>query len=342
MGSIPSDSVLEQKIRDLIPTIDLQETGIKKFIRILSEEFDVDLKSRKDFITKAVTQAIISSQERNDDDEDEESEEEEEEEIQVPKKKTASKPKKESEKRKNGAATGTGSGGGTGLAVRKEISRKLSDFLGQGDTMSRTEIVKLLWEYIREHNLQNPNNKREILLDDKMKEVFECDTFTMFTMNKYIGAHIHPFKPVDLTTNTTKPKPTKRKNVKGKKGEKKKRKTGSQPPYRLSNELQAVVNEPILPRPQVVSKIWAYIKSNNLQNEKNKREILCDQKLKAIMNKNKVTMFEMNTLISRHLIEKVDRSEYQHKDEEDEIEEEEEEQEEDEQEDEQSDEDSYE
>ena len=143
-----------------------------------------------------------------------------------------------------------------------------------------------------------------------MKDVFDCDTFTMFTMNKYIGAHVHPFKPVDLTTNSTPSK--KRKATPKGSSTKKKRKTGTQPPYRLSEELVAVVGKPILPRPQVVKKIWEYIRANELQNPSDKREILCDENLQLVMKKKKVSMFKMNQLITPHLLEKVDRSEYQH------------------------------
>lgn len=73
-----------------------------------------------------------------------------------------------------------------------------------------------------------------------------------------------------------------------------------------------MVGTDILPRPQVVSKIWGYIKANNLQNPSDKREILCDDKLEAIFRKKKISMFKMNAEFGRHLLEKVDRSEYQH------------------------------
>ena len=53
----------------------------------------------------------------------------------------------------------------------------------------------------------------------------------------------------------------------------------------------------------------------HLQNPENKREIFCDGKLKKIMGKDKVSMFEMNKLLSSHLLEKLDKSAYQHVDE---------------------------
>ena len=55
-------------------------------------------------------------------------------------------------------------------------------------------------------------------------------------------------------------------------------------------------------RGDVVSKIWAYIKKNNLQNPANKREILADAKLKPVFDgKDKVSMFEMNKNLAKHL-----------------------------------------
>ena len=72
-------------------------------------------------------------------------------------------------------------------------------------------------------------------------------------------------------------------------------------PLQPSSELAAVVGSSPLPRTEVVSKVWDYIKSNNLQNPENKREILADDKLKKVFGKDKVTMFEMNKYIAAHL-----------------------------------------
>ena len=56
-----------------------------------------------------------------------------------------------------------------------------------------------------------------------------------------------------------------------------------------------------LPRGQVISKMWHYIRSHNLQNPQNRREILADEKLRKVFGKNKVTMFEMNKHLAQHL-----------------------------------------
>jgi upstream activation factor subunit UAF30 len=72
-------------------------------------------------------------------------------------------------------------------------------------------------------------------------------------------------------------------------------------PMSLSSELEDVVGKGPMPRSEVVKKIWVYIKKHDLQNPKNKRNILADDKLKKIFGKGEVTMFEMTKLVSGHL-----------------------------------------
>jgi chromatin remodeling complex protein RSC6 len=45
-------------------------------------------------------------------------------------------------------------------------------------------------EYIKKNNLQNPENKREILADDKLKPIFGKPKVTMFEMNKHLAQHL--------------------------------------------------------------------------------------------------------------------------------------------------------
>ena len=73
-------------------------------------------------------------------------------------------------------------------------------------------------------------------------------------------------------------------------------------PLKPSNDLAQIVGADPLPRPQVVSKMWEYIKAKGLQNPQNKREIVADDKLKPVFGgRDRVTMFEMNKLIGEHL-----------------------------------------
>ena len=76
---------------------------------------------------------------------------------------------------------------------------------------------------------------------------------------------------------------------------------GIHAPVQPSPELGAIVGNEKLPRSQVISKVWDYIKSNNLQNPENKREILADDQLKKVFGKDKVTMFEMNKHLAGHM-----------------------------------------
>lgn len=72
-------------------------------------------------------------------------------------------------------------------------------------------------------------------------------------------------------------------------------------PMNLSSDLEAVVGKGPMPRSEVVKGLWVYIKKHDLQNPKNKRNIIADDKLKPIFGKDEVTMFEMTKLVSKHL-----------------------------------------
>ena len=73
-------------------------------------------------------------------------------------------------------------------------------------------------------------------------------------------------------------------------------------PMNLSPELEAVIGAGPMPRGQVVKHLWEYIKKHDLQNPKNKRNIIADDKLKVVFGgKAEVSMFEMTKLVSAHL-----------------------------------------
>ena len=73
-------------------------------------------------------------------------------------------------------------------------------------------------------------------------------------------------------------------------------------PMTPSAALAAVVGAKPIPRTEVTKKIWAYIKKNDLQDAKNRRNINADDKLKPVFGgKKQVSMFEMTKLVSNHL-----------------------------------------
>lgn len=73
-------------------------------------------------------------------------------------------------------------------------------------------------------------------------------------------------------------------------------------PLNVSADLAVVVGKGPMPRSEVVKKLWVYIKSKNLQDSANKRNINADAALKKVFGgKDVVNMFEMTKLVSAHL-----------------------------------------
>lgn len=73
-------------------------------------------------------------------------------------------------------------------------------------------------------------------------------------------------------------------------------------PLNISSELAVIVGEGPMARSEVVKKLWEYIKKNNLQDPKSKRNIIADADLKKVFGgKGTVDMFEMTKLVSKHL-----------------------------------------
>ena len=60
--------------------------------------------------------------------------------------------------------------------------------------LSRPHVVKSLWKHIKANDLQDPNDKRQILCDDKMQAIFKQARVDMFRMNKEIGNHLYPIE----------------------------------------------------------------------------------------------------------------------------------------------------
>lgn len=70
------------------------------------------------------------------------------------------------------------------------LSSELEAVIGKGP-MSRGEVVKQIWVYIKKHNLQNPANKRNILADAKLLPLFGGKKeVTMFEMTKLVSGHL--------------------------------------------------------------------------------------------------------------------------------------------------------
>ena len=77
----------------------------------------------------------------------------------------------------------------SGLQRPVTPSAELAAITGS-DPLPRSQVVSKVWDHIRKNNLQNPQNKREIIADDKLRKVFGCDRCSMFEMNKHLSRHL--------------------------------------------------------------------------------------------------------------------------------------------------------
>ncbi|KAJ7594969.1 SWIB/MDM2 domain-containing protein [Mycena floridula] len=97
---------------------------------------------------------------------------------------------KSKSKARRQSATPSAGGARGGLSKEYILSPPLAALL-QADKLSRPQVVKQLWVYIKSHELQNPQNKKVILCDPSFRAVFNVDSIDMFKMNKVLGNHLH-------------------------------------------------------------------------------------------------------------------------------------------------------
>ena len=69
-------------------------------------------------------------------------------------------------------------------------SPQLAEVLGSAAPISRPQVAKKVWAYVKKHKLQDPNKRREIVADDKLKQVFGKARLDMFQMTKAISKHL--------------------------------------------------------------------------------------------------------------------------------------------------------
>lgn len=70
------------------------------------------------------------------------------------------------------------------------VSEALAEIVGHGP-MPRTEVTKKLWDYIKKHKLQDPNNKRNIIPDKKLATVLGSSSpIDMFKMTSKLSKHL--------------------------------------------------------------------------------------------------------------------------------------------------------
>uniref|UniRef100_A0AAV1UIY3 DM2 domain-containing protein n=1 Tax=Peronospora matthiolae TaxID=2874970 RepID=A0AAV1UIY3_9STRA len=324
---------LTQAIRVILKNADLEQLSRRMIRKQLETQFRADLSSYKDVINATILETIEEQQaeEEQEDDEEEPEPSEEDEDANddeqrarrkkstpVKKKKTKKETPKKKRKRKTEDEDGKKTAVG-GFNAELCLSPELARVVGAA-RMARPQVVKALWAYIREHNLQDPNNKKSIILDDTLRAVFQRESFTMFSMNKFVKRHVR--KPDDLppggwsqiprdgvsSDEDTEVKP-KKKAVKRKKkttsteegdNDSKTKTHAFNVELSLSPELASLVGTDLMARPQIVKALWAYIHEHELQDPQDKRTILLDDKMQRVFQRDSFTMFSMNKFIKRH------------------------------------------
>jgi len=166
-----------------------------KKVRIqIQEKLGVDLSSR----SKEIDEIIMADIEDKVSSEEEVSEEEADSDTEKKKPKRAAPKKRKtdddddwgSSKPKKAAAPAKGRGRGKKSAFTKsfKLSDELADVVGS-DVMPRHEVVKKVWQVIKERNLQDPANKQFAICDDQLLKVFGVEKFRTFGMMKYLKDH---------------------------------------------------------------------------------------------------------------------------------------------------------
>jgi chromatin remodeling complex protein RSC6 len=84
----------------------------------------------------------------------------------------------------------TGRKGNPALAKPVQPDEKLAAIVGS-TPLPRSAVTKALWDYIKQHGLQDAQNKQRINADDKLKPIFDGrDQVSMFEMTKLVSGHM--------------------------------------------------------------------------------------------------------------------------------------------------------
>eukprot|EP00892_Ulva_mutabilis_P000648 jgi/Ulvmu1/10584/UM065_0038.1 len=280
-----SDDDVRSKLRELLPDVDLQTATERHLREKLQERFGCNLKDRK-HIFKEEIQDFLSSHALTENDAEVDPDEE------AP---------KITKKRK------------TGLAAACTLSPEMQQFLGVDEEarMSRPEVVKAVWAYVKANDLQDPKDRRKFLKDPKLELIFKFPV-TMFTLNKQLSRHVKPSADVLHADAGAEQPPRAKKAKKAATASKKSNSDEGKPkkvsaftkPLKLSSDLSAVVGTTQASRGECQKLLWAYIKDRGLQSQQNKSTILVhkDELLHKVLKVNQCTGFGMSTHLKGHFL----------------------------------------
>ncbi|KAF3623546.1 putative upstream activation factor subunit spp27-like isoform X2 [Capsicum annuum] len=183
-----SDSVLIERLRQILTVSDLETATAGTVRRKLEEEFGVDLLDRKAFVRDQIDVFLRTHVQEtpNDDVQEVEDVKEEEEKESV-------------ENDDNSSETGSKKKASFFALFTFDDTPKGRIGLKLYRGALFIKVVKKIWAYIWEKKLQNPQNKRKILCDDVLSGIFRAKAIDMFQMNKALSKHIWPIDEKDGT-----------------------------------------------------------------------------------------------------------------------------------------------
>lgn len=253
---------LKKEIQDILKDADLDNTSAKKVRLQLQEKLECDLTERKKEVD-ALVMEVIDEQTQDDEGEEDEDEEEdeEEEEEEKPRKKTVSRKRADSD---------------------SDDDEEPSD--GGGSDYEPDEPVK-----IKKSPKKAGGKKKNKFGSDQESSGEEWNGGS----SKKKAAPKRRKKKADSDDDDDDEKPKKKRKSGGK--------NGFTMPLKLSEELADIVGADEMPRHEVVKRMWAYIKENNLQDPKNKQMIKVDEKLSKIVPTKKFRGFGMTKFLKDHM-----------------------------------------
>eukprot|EP01025_Chloroclados_australasicus_P034994 TRINITY_DN3572_c0_g1_i1.p1 TRINITY_DN3572_c0_g1~~TRINITY_DN3572_c0_g1_i1.p1 ORF type:complete len:480 (+),score=80.56 TRINITY_DN3572_c0_g1_i1:2-1441(+) len=183
------------------------------------------------------------------------------------------------------------------------LSKELQEFMGSSQA-KWPEIVGTVWKYIRENNLQNEEDRRKIRVDETLGKIFQ-EPLDLSSVGAQLSRHLQE----DESSLRPAQKRAK-KEVRGRKSGKGKQ--GFMRPLRLTKEMRDVLCIPDgeeVARGDLSKKFWAYFRSHDLQDPKDRRWILCDDNLKSLLKTDRFQAFSIQKLVKPHILGYLDEVE---------------------------------
>eukprot|EP00873_Tetraselmis_striata_P020115 jgi/Tetstr1/440379/TSEL_028714.t1 len=271
-----ADSRLENKLlmrlRELLQTVDLSTTTERQLRMSLEEEFDMDLSGFKRTIRQCVEEYLSANhpeaeEEAGGDSEDETPRSPAPRACKPKESKAKGKRPREPEEPEEKVPRGP-------LYV---LSPEMASFVGT-DKLQRTQVLKKVWEHIKERGCQDG---RSITHDPQLAQLFEYPLDAGQLM-KQLGRHL-----VEKIEGSA--LPSAKKLAKEAKAAAKAANPGRAGGYQKPLQLHS-------------GAVWAYIKEHELQDPANKRNIICDDRLRALLGVDKFKGFGMMKYLNRHFI----------------------------------------